>query len=55
MIEKLDGTTGDYHPHRIGEKVNEIIDKYNQLEDLVGRSFLAVFNELESINKKELE
>ena len=30
-IEELDASTGDFHPHKIGEKVNEMIRSINDL------------------------
>lgn len=55
MIEKLDGTTGDYHPHRIGDKVNELIEELEELKSLTGKSFLAVFKELELRQSEEIK
>ena len=66
MIELLDGSRGDYHPTRLGDKLNEVIEWINhheantlqrfesELIELLTKPESKVYQQLKEMLRKEV-
>ena len=46
MIEPLDGSRGDYHPTRLGDKLNEVIEYLNAIDPKLS----STLTDIDSLN-----
>ena len=55
MIEPLDGSRGDYHPTRLGDKLNEVIEYLNAIDPKLSSTLTDIDSLSVRLNKTEAE